>query len=67
MASLHKLITGRIMKKYRMGSYLEKKTMVERRKVVISNTERKQVVQNMADVKNLEMTTLVLFQGKVTM
>ena len=55
------------MKKYRMGSYLEKKTMVERRKVVISNTERKQVVQNMADVKNLEMTTLVLFQGKVTM
>ena len=40
------------MKKYRMGSYLEKKTMVERRKVVISNTERKQVVQNMAELRD---------------
>lgn len=56
MVSLQ-MVSGKVIKKYRLRSYLEKKTMIERRKVVKSITERKKVVRKMAvkikaDVKN---------------
>ncbi|WAR17870.1 hypothetical protein MAR_032464 [Mya arenaria] len=49
MANLQKVISGKVIKKYRMRSYLENRSMVERRKVVKNSTERKRMLRSKAE------------------
>ncbi|WAR29651.1 hypothetical protein MAR_003219 [Mya arenaria] len=49
MANLQKVISGKVIKKYRMRSYLENRSMVERRKVVKNSTERKRMIRSKAE------------------